>query len=163
MDVQILNLKDVTTPWQPVKSTVETTRHPSIGEGRGVKSNTPLLRKGAHKKQVDPIVNEIFTEMRTYLGFPDRVQKDPIPNYGKEGQAIKRMLTRGFTREEVTDCWKQKVDARGGEFVSMTWVNEDIGKGGKALAKQPKQQRLRPITHIPGSGPVGPESEEDVP
>ncbi|GAI85727.1 unnamed protein product, partial [marine sediment metagenome] len=107
---------------------------------------------------------EIFDEMRKYLGYPDSVKEDPIPNYGKEGQAIKRMLTRGFTREEILACWQSKVSQRGGEFVSMTWVNEDIGKkGGKELAKQPKQQRLRPITHIPGSGQAGPESEEDVP
>lgn len=128
----------------------------SQGKNSLVKSsrvNTPLLRKGARTKQVDPIVNEIFTEIRTYLGFPDRVQKDPIPNYGKEGQAIKRMLTRGFTREEVTACWKQKVDARGGEFVSMTWVNEDIGKkGGKAGEQRQRQKRAKPITYTKGSG-----------
>ncbi len=154
---------------QPTSNQHPTKLQPLVGlnkgRGRGTKLSTPLANaKGARKKQADPTVNEIFAEMRTYLGFPDRVQKDPIPNYGKEGQAIKRMLTRGFTREEVTDCWKQKVDARGGEFVSMTWVNEDIGKkGGKELAKQPKQQRVKPITHIPGSSEAGPESEEDVP
>lgn len=140
----------------------------SIGEGRGVKSSTvkpPLLRKGAHTKQVDPVVNEIFTEMRTYLGFPDKTEKDPIPNYGKEGQAIKRMLTRGFTREEVTGCWKQKVDARGGEFVSMTWVNEDIGKGKKGASEQPpkRKQERRPITYIRGSDQPGEQDKEDMP
>jgi hypothetical protein len=91
-------------------------------KGEGKRKRAPTAAKG------DPVVNEIFAEMRSYLGFPDRITQDPIPNYGKEGQAIKRMLTRGFTREEVISCWKQKVDVRGGEFVSMTWVNEDIGK-----------------------------------
>ena len=61
---------------------------------------------------------------------------DPIPNYGKEGKAIKRMLTRGFTREEILACWKGKVSQRGGEFISMTWVNEDIG--------QTRKQKRRP-------------------
>jgi len=101
-----------------------------------VKVKNKLTPKGGQRKALsqekkDSIVNDIFAEMRSYLGYPDKTDKDPIPSYGKEGQAIKRMMTRGFTREEVTSCWKQKVDARGGEFVSMTWVNIDIGKPQK--------------------------------
>jgi hypothetical protein len=88
------------------------------------------------KEKKDSIVNEIFAEMRTYLGFPDKVKIDPIPSYGKEGQAIKRMLTRGFTREEILACWKSKVSQRGGEFVSMAWVNQDIGTTGTGKQKQ---------------------------
>ncbi len=88
-------------------------------------SKKKLVKKG------ESVANEIFAEMRSYLGYPDRVSRDPIPSYGKEGQAIKRMLTRGFTREAIVECWKSKVSQRGGEFVSMTWVNEDIGKTGK--------------------------------
>lgn len=160
----------LTTKAHPSGNQVTTTGKHSIREGRGGKSSIvkpPLLRKGAHTKQVDPIVNEIFTEMRTHLGFPDRVQEDPIPSYGKEGQAIKRMLTRGFTREEILACWRGKVSQRGGEFVSMTWVNEDIGKkgvkAGEQPAKQPKQGRVRPIKYIRGSEPVGPEDTEDMP
>jgi hypothetical protein len=85
----------------------------------------------AKKAEKDSRVTEIFSEMRSYLGYPDKTDKDPIPNYGKEGQAIKRILARGFTREEILTCWKGKVSQRGGEFVSMTWVNEDIGKSEK--------------------------------
>ena len=129
------------------------------------KDITPLLRKGARAKQIDPIVNEIFTEMRKFLGYPEEcvagsrypTEKstkeesltpaktkaiDPIPSYGKEGTAIKRMLTRGFTREEILACWKDKVSQRGGEFVNMTWVNEDIGKkGGEPIGKEPRTHR----------------------
>jgi len=94
-------------------------------KGQGKKSASEGTKKG------ESVVNEIFAEMRAYLGFPDKISQDPIPSYGKEGQAIKRMLTRGFTREEILVCWKSKVSQRGGEFVSMTWVNEDIGKTGK--------------------------------
>jgi len=131
------------------------------GEGREERKDiTPLTKvKGVPQKQADPVIDEIFAEMRSYLGYPDRVERDPIPSYGKEGSAIKRMLARGFTREEVTDCWKQKVDVRGGEFVSMTWVNEDIGKKGvkageqlpgKGVRPKPTQERRRPITRIRG-------------
>ncbi|MFW6125504.1 MAG: replication protein [Chloroflexota bacterium] len=85
---------------------------------------------GPRKKRgnTDPTVNEIRAEMRRHLGYPESTDRDPIPSYGREGQAIKRMLTRGFTREEILACWKGKVSQRGGEFVSMTWVNEDIGQ-----------------------------------
>jgi len=148
--VKLLNLRDllVKTTNQSVELTVATTDQPNIVKSSLVKSNTP---KGARKKRADPIVDEIFTEMRTYLGYPDKVKEDPIPSYGREGQAIKRMLTRGFTREEVTGCWKQKVDARDGEFVSMTWVNQDIGKKGGKGEQQPRQKRAKPITYIRGS------------
>lgn len=106
-----------------------TTGKHSIVKSSIVKSSTPLTKvKGARTKQVDPRINEIFIEMGTDLGFPEKIQKDPIPNYGKEGQAIKRILARGFTREEILACWRGKVSQRDGEFVSMTWVNEDIGK-----------------------------------
>lgn len=105
-----------------------------------IKIKTP---KGGQRKALPSIkkaerdlrVTEIFTEMRSYLGFPDKVKIDPIPSYGKEGQAIKRMFTRGFTREEILTCWKGKVQ-RGGEFVSMTWVNQDIGKTETGKQKQ---------------------------
>jgi hypothetical protein len=154
------------------------------GEGGGERKDiTPLLRKGARKERAEPIVNEIFSEMRRFLGYSgDKVcggealpaleenqamtaeRRDPIPNYGKEGKAIKRMLTRGFTREEILACWKSKVSQRGGEFVSMVWVNEDIGKkGAKAGGKQPKQERVRPIKYIKGSESAGSEDEEDMP
>lgn len=152
---------------QPNDNHPATTGEPSIGEGRGGKGSlvkTPLLRKGARTKQVDPIINEIFTEMRTYLGFPDKLEKDPIPVYGREGQAIKRMLARGFTREEILASWRSKVSQRGGEFVSMTWVNEDIGKkGAKAGEQRPKQERRRPITYIRESSESGEEGEKGMP
>jgi hypothetical protein len=75
----------------------------------------------------------IFAEMQKELGYPDKTDKDPIPNYGKEAKAIKRMLFRNFTEEDILAAWLTKVRSRG-EFVSMTWVNEDIGKTGKQTA-----------------------------
>ena len=123
-------------------------------EGRGERKNKNPSPKGeglSQKKgrKTDPQVNEILDKMREFLGYTERVRGgealpaieenqamtadrriDPIPNYGKEGKAIKRMLTRGLTREEMLACWRSKVSQRGGEFVSMVWVNEDIGKKG---------------------------------
>jgi hypothetical protein len=102
-------------------------------------NNTTPSKEGARKTRAsnktnnkkDVTVKEIFTQMQVYLGFPEKISQDPIPSYGKEGQAVKRMLTRGFTREAIVECWKGKVSQRGGEFVSMTWVNQDIGQPEK--------------------------------
>lgn len=98
------------------------------GEGRGETKDTPLSNdKGARKGlRADPRVTEIFKEMESFLGYPEKVEKNPIPNYPKEGQFIKKMLGRHFTREEILSCWKAKVQQRRGEFVSMAWANDDI-------------------------------------
>jgi len=104
-----------------------------MGEGKETKGEG---KKNSSKR--DSVVSEIFAEMRAYLGYPEKTDQDPIPSYGKEGQAIKRMLTRGFTREAIVECWKAKVSQRGGEFVSMVWVNEDIGKSEKS-GKHPRR------------------------
>lgn len=83
------------------------------------------------------LVTLIFNAMKSYLGFPGKVAQDPIPSYGKEGKAIKRLLARGFSPDAIMACWRGKVADRGGDFVSMTWVNEDIGKkGGRGARKQ---------------------------
>ncbi|MBA7701824.1 hypothetical protein ES703_110571 [subsurface metagenome] len=92
--------------------------------------NIKTIKKGnATKPSPDPVIGEIFNEMRSYFGYPNEIDQDPIPNYGKEGKAIKRMRTRGFSAKQIFDYWKAKVVERG-EFVSMVWVNEDIGKKG---------------------------------
>jgi hypothetical protein len=104
------------------------------------KVNGVLPPKGGPRKtrptnnKRDATVKEIFLEMQEYFGFPEKIKVDPIPSYGKEGQAVKRMLARGFTRKAIVQCWKGKVSQRGGEFVSMTWVNQDIGQTGKRSA-----------------------------
>jgi hypothetical protein len=119
-------------------------------------NNTTPSKEGARKTRAsnktnnkkDATVKEIFTEMQNYLGFPEKITEDPIPNYGREGQAIKRMLARGFTREAILTCWKDKVSQRGGEFISMTWVNQDIGQTGK---QKPGPRRLSSAEEIAAS------------
>ena len=124
------------TPLKPAVTGLLMTETPQSKVNYSKVNNTPKggQRKApssTKKEEKDSVINEIFAEMRTYLGFPDKVKIDPIPSYGKEGQAIKRMFTRGFAREEILTCWKGKISQRGGEFVSMTWVNQDIGTIGK--------------------------------
>lgn len=70
--------------------------------------------------------------MQSYLGYPDKTDIDPIPNPAKEAMFIAKMIRRGFDWEQVFYTWKDKVDTRG-QFVSMQWVNEDIGRRGKML------------------------------
>ncbi|GAH72589.1 unnamed protein product, partial [marine sediment metagenome] len=90
-----------------------------------VKQSVPSL-DGAHKPKLSK--HPLIAQMQRHLGFPEKTDKDPIPNPAKEAQFIKKMLARGFTRDDILTCWKRKVDQRGGEFVSLVWVNEDIAK-----------------------------------
>jgi len=78
----------------------------------------------------------IFAEMQKQFGFPGKTDKDPIPNYGKEAKAIDRMKARGYTEDAILAAWKAKVQARG-EFVTMVFVNEDIGKDGAKVRQLP--------------------------
>ena len=121
------------TPLNGTETTVSGAENPQskVKESKVKETILPSKEGSAIKGKGDSVLNEIFAEMRAYLGYPNKVSQDPIPSYGKEGQAIKRMLTRGFTREAIVECWKSKVSQRGGEFVSMTWVNQDIGKPQK--------------------------------
>ena len=107
------------------------------------------------RKTPDSRIKVIMDEMGSYFGFhPKKTAtdvrggepvpalkeieaRDPIPSPGKEGKFISKMLARGFSPEEILGCWKAKVDQRR-EFVSMVWVNEDIGK-----PRRPEGGRLR--------------------
>ncbi|KKN60096.1 hypothetical protein LCGC14_0535650 [marine sediment metagenome] len=71
------------------------------------------------------LVEQIFIAMRSYYGYPDKIDQDPIPNYGKEGKSIKRMLERGLTPKQILECWIDKCK-KAGIFKSMVYVNEDI-------------------------------------
>ena len=86
------------------------------------------IAKGERKtaKPVEPEVAVMLSDMKAFLGYPEKTDKDPIPNYAREGMFLKKMLVRHFTREEILSCWKSKAQQRRGEFVSMAWVNEDI-------------------------------------
>jgi len=100
-----------------------------------LKNNLKEEKPSSSKKQRAPKLHTrpIFSEMQKTLNYPEKTDKDPIPNYGKEAKAIDRMLARGYSEDDILAAWKAKVKARG-EFVSMVWVNEDIGK-----ADRPKQ------------------------
>jgi hypothetical protein len=95
-------------------------------KGRGNGRKGVVKGEGKTQKTPDPAIAGMLTEMKSFLGYPDKTDKDPIPNYAKEGQFLKKMLSRHFTRNEILSCWKAKVQQRRGDFVSMAWVNEDI-------------------------------------
>ena len=77
------------------------------------------------KKAEPSPVDLVFKGIHSYYDYPDKVQIDPIPNYGKEGNFIKKMIGRGFSPGDIMLCWSEKVKKRGC-YVSMNWVNEDI-------------------------------------
>ena len=113
------------------------------------------------KKQTEPVIAEMLTEIKAFLGYPDRTNQDPIPNYAKEGQFLKKILGRHFTREEILSCWKTKSQQRRGEFVSLAWVNEDIAgyvhsreKGGNSGPRESRnaERRKDPIRAMREAG-----------
>lgn len=110
--------------------------------------NTKEKKETIQKKGVVPHTPKIsnngyISELQKYLGFPERTEIDPIPNPAKEAKFIKTMLTRGFTWLQIFDTWRAKVDSRG-EFVSMVYVNEDIGKkeGGNGAHRRSVRDRV---------------------
>jgi len=113
----------------------------AIGGGRrkpkeSLKKERKIVSRRKRRAPPDPRVKEVLDAMQAEFGFPDKTDIDPIPNYGSEGQHIKRMLARGFTPMAILAVWRGKVKQRH-EFVSMHWVNQDIGKevaGGKAVS-----------------------------
>jgi len=98
--------------------------------GRPLPEITPeTSSETSEKKQRAPRLsnNPDISEMQIILGFPENGKPDPVPNPAKEAGFIAKMIARGFTRQQVIECWTEKVKTRG-QFVSMAWVNEDIGK-----------------------------------
>jgi hypothetical protein len=77
------------------------------------------------KKSANPEIKEIVDLMYSQMKLINPQDIDPIPTYGKEVSALKRMLKRGFSKNDIFQCWKMKVDYRK-EFVSMAWINQDI-------------------------------------
>ncbi len=87
------------------------------------------------KKGEPSPVDICFMAIKAFYGFPDKMKQDPIPNYGKEGNAIKKMLGRGFTLEQIITLWTEKVKKRG-SYVSMVWVNEDIAGAPEPVVEE---------------------------
>lgn len=83
--------------------------------------------------------NPFIAKMQKALGYPEKLKTDPIPNPAKEASFIKKMLSRGFTEEQIFNAWLAKVTKRG-EFVSMYYVNNDIG-GRDAKTRFPGAHR----------------------
>ena len=86
----------------------------------------------------------IFASIQQFLGFPEKTDKDPIPNYGKESRFIDRMKKRGYSEDEILAYWKQRMTAAGMVYVEAWKINEDIGKGPTASSFRPRQAALLP-------------------
>ena len=100
-----------------------------------------LKKESVHTPKLSS--NPSIARMQRFLGFPEKTAIDPVPNPGKEAMFIKKMLKRGFTEEQIFKCWEAKVADRS-EFVSMVWVNEDIGKkGGGAKSRLSTTKELK--------------------
>jgi len=112
---------------------------PEITHRLTTESNNREVPSSSKKKPAPQLHSRpIFAEIQKEFGYPEKTEKDPIPNYGKEAKAIDRMLKRGYSEAEILAAWQKKVRARG-EFVSMVWVNEDMGK-----PERPRQTSFLP-------------------
>jgi hypothetical protein len=101
---------------------------PESNQSKTPESNNKEVSSSSKKPRIPKLHSRpIFAEMQKVFGYPETTDKDPIPNYGKEAKAIDRMTKRGYSEADILAAWKKKVKARG-EFVSMVFVNEDIGK-----------------------------------
>ncbi len=100
---------------------------PSAQSGKDV-CVSPEQETRAQRKKSKLSPNPLIAQMQEHLGYPAIVDKDPVPNPAKEGSFIKKMQSRGFSDEEIMRVRRAKVKARNNVFVSMQWVNEDIGK-----------------------------------
>lgn len=70
--------------------------------------------------------NLVFRKMQEHLGYPEKIEIQPIPNIGKELGFLKNMHNRGISDDDIIECWKQKVAIKKGSFVSLQWIDADI-------------------------------------
>jgi hypothetical protein len=103
--------------------------------------NKLSTREDEQKKKTPSLSNvPIFAELQKTLGFPDKTDKDPIPNYGKEAKFIERMKKRGYSEEEILAYWRERIKSAGC-YVEAWKINEDIGK---PTVFRPRQVSLLP-------------------
>jgi len=94
-------------------------------------NTTKIITKNTKEKKALPSPVDIcFKAIHAYYMYPESGEPDPIPSYGKEGKAIKTMISRGFDTNQILSCWIEKVKKRN-SWVSMVWVNEDISPSSK--------------------------------
>ena len=109
---------------------------PESNQKQPSESNTEKNKGASSSKKPRALVKRdysvYFEGIQKFFGYPTLTDKDPIPNHGKEAKAIARMLQRGYSETEIISAWEAKCSSRGMNgkpvFVSMVYVNEDIGK-----------------------------------
>jgi len=104
------------------------------------KAGSALSKKSLRAQIIAQTIAEIIARMQISMGYPETLKQDPIHNPAKEAKFIKRIIDRGFTEDLMFETWQAKVKERG-EFVSMYYVNEDIGKS-HAKARFPGYDRI---------------------
>lgn len=96
-------------------------------------------KKGSTK--VDPRIKEIFDVIEQKLG-------SQIPFHAKEGAAIKRALSMGFTPEEIIGCWEAM---KGETFWQAKWlplakVTENLGEYRSGRLSDEAKTKTRRVT-----------------
>lgn len=109
-------------------------------------------RRAFFEKTPDPRIKEILTAITEKAGYQ-------IPNYAKEGQAVKRALQMGFTPEQFLECWqKMKTFAFWtGKWLPLAKVTENLGEfaAGRLTdgANRPGHQKATVAARVRGDRP----------
>lgn len=115
-------------------------------EGVEVTPKKQTDEQKAKQSEISLVIQAVYDHYGYKKDGTGKTTINPVPFPGKEAKSISRMLQRGFTREQIIDSWKKRVEARGA-FVSFVYVNEDIGQperspsgtgraGGRSAAPQ---------------------------
>lgn len=84
----------------------------------------------------DPRVKDILVKTAEFIGYD-------IPNWGKEGKAVKDILSKGYTPEEILDCYRWLKDDKfwANKFLPFSSVKTQIGEFTKMECKTNKDSQ----------------------
>lgn len=122
---------DISTPNNSISTSQSRVEYSKVNDSNIVPSqNDGPAEKPKNKKPKEPTLstNPNIAAMQSFLGFPKKTIKDPVPYPAKEAKFITDMMNRHYTWDEIFGAWKKKVTQRK-KFVSMLYVGQDIGNG----------------------------------
>lgn len=117
----------------------------------GLKENSKDNNKdNSPRKRGDPRIREVLDIIEKKTG-------QPIPFYAKEGAAVKRALSMGFTQEQIVGCWETMKSFYfwQGKWLPLAKVTENLGEFASGRLREGSKSRRvdasRPTSDFTGS------------